>query len=183
MESSRYELRGQLGLSLWSAILLLYSSGCGMSSPKGFLGVKWGDDVRAAASHLGLSCETWEPWEGGSGYEACFDIDHPVDAFGRRAYVRFFRSRDGLEGLSLRFTQCGATRDDLAVAVRQAFSLKEAGAAVYEIFHDGGAVRLDYDNGDDTCELTLAGPRFGKAFANYVLQEGFKNLSHGLRPH
>ena len=154
-----------------------------MNAPVGFLGVKWGDDANSAAARLGMSCDAWESWEGGRGYEACFDIDHPVEAFGRKAFVRLFRNQNRLEGLSLRFMHCGATRDELATAVRQEFELAEADELPYNVFADSAAVHLDYDSGDDSCTLTIAGPRFGQAFAAYLLEQGFKGLAHGLRPH
>src|ERR1043165_155218 len=148
----------------------------------GFLGNKWGDDATEAAARLGLSCAEWTAWEGGRGFEACFDIDHPVTVFGRKAYVRLFRSQNRLEGLSLRFMQCGATRDELTEAVRNEFKLEETEGTLYYVLDDDEVVHLDYDHSDDSCELTIAGPRFGKAFSDYLLEEGFKNLADGLRP-
>ena len=153
-----------------------------MSSLAGFLGIKWGDDANGAAASLGVSCDEWKSWEGGQDYKACFDINHPVEAFGRKAFVRLFRHQNRLEGLSLRFMHCGATRAELAAAVRQEFALAEANGLPYDVFADGAAVHLDYDSGDDTCTLTIAGPRFGKAFAAYQLEQGFKGLALGLRP-
>jgi len=78
---------------------------------------------------------------------------------------------------------CGATRDELAAAVRQEFELEASEDMPYNVFADGAAVHLDYDSGDDTCTLTIAGPHFGKAFADYQLERGIKGLAHGLRPH
>lgn len=149
----------------------------------GFLGVRWGDDATAAAASLGVRCETWIPWEGGGGFEACFDIDHPVSAFGRQAYVRLFRGQNRLEGLSLRFMECGASREELAGAVRQELHLKKAEGTLYNVLQNGEAVRLGFNPTDDSCELTVTGPSFGKAFAAYLLQEGFKNLASGLGGH
>jgi hypothetical protein len=155
-----------------------------VSSISGFLGLKWGDDPHDAARLLGLSCEeSWAPWEGGHGYETCFETVHHVDAFSRKAYVRLFRNQNGLQGLSLRFVQCAATRDPLAAAIRQEFGLEEGEGNPYSIFSDRSVVHLGYDSGDDTCTLTIAGPEFGKAFADYLLRQGFADLSYGLRPH
>jgi hypothetical protein len=154
-----------------------------LSSPAGFLGVNWGDDADSAAARLGLHCAAWAAWEGEHGYEACFDTNHPVAAFGRTAFVRLFRQQQRLEGLSLRFMHCGATRAELAAAVRQEFALPESDELPYHVFADGAAVHLAYDSSDDSCTLTSAGPRFGRAFAAYQLERGFKGLAHGLRPH
>lgn len=153
-----------------------------MNAIEGFLGGRWGDDASIAAAHLGLNCKRWEDWEGRRGYEACFDIDHLVDAFSHKVYVRLFRRQNRLAGLSLRFKQCGATRDELAAAVGKAFDLKVTEGKLYTVFEDGSMVHLDYDSADDTCELTVAGPSFGQAFADYLLEQGFKNLATGLRP-
>jgi hypothetical protein len=153
-----------------------------MSSPSGFLGVHWGDNAQDAAVHLGLRCDSWEPWEGGQSYEACFDVEHPVDVFGRKAFVRLFRKGEGLEGLSLRFMHCDSASQDLIDAVRREFGLRLYESTPYDVFEDGAAVRFDYDKGDDSCRLTIAGPQFGKAFQAYVLEGGFRDLSAGLSP-
>jgi hypothetical protein len=153
-----------------------------MNSPKGFLGLQWGDAPSDAERRLGLTCESWDPWEGGQGYEACFDTDHHVEVFGRQAYVRLFRNQNELQGLSLRFLRCGARRDLLVAAIRQEFSLEKGEGDPYSIFSDGAAVHLGYDSGDDTCTLTIAGPKFGQVFAEYLLQRGFSELSNGIRP-
>ena len=151
--------------------------------PKGFLGFVWGDDAKMAQAKLQLQCERWEPWEGKRGYESCFDIDHLVDAFGHKAYPRLFRSENKLEGLSLRFMQCGAVRNALRNAICKEFATSASNGSPYKIFRDGTAVRFDdIDRGDDSCVLTIAGPAFGPAFGEYQLEDGFKSLSHGLSP-
>lgn len=153
-----------------------------MNSPSGFLGIHWGDNAHNAAVHLGLRCDSWEPWEGGQSYEACFDVEHPVDVFGRKAFVRLFRKGDGLEGLSLRFMHCGSARQDLTDAVCKEFGLRLYEGTLYEVFGDGAALRFDYDKGDDSCRLTVAGAQFGMAFQSFVLKGGFRDLSAGLGP-
>lgn len=151
------------------------------SAPKGYLGLIWGEDAADAARRLGLQCAAWEAWEGGRGYEACFDIDHPHDVFGHKAYVRLFRSEDRIEGLTLRFSRCGAKKKELASKARRAFRLRGPDGMPYTVFKKGEVVHLSHDPGDDTCELTIAGPRFGRAFADYLLEQGFKNLATGFR--
>src|SRR5262249_15795360 len=133
-------------------------------------------------TRLGLSCQEWRVWEGKRGYETCFDIDHPVDAFGRKAYVRLFRSQNLLEGVSLRFMHCGVTRNELAEAVRRTFNLEATDGTLYHVLNNGEVVHLSYDNSDDSCNLTVAGPRFGKAFADYLLETGLRDLAGGLAP-
>jgi hypothetical protein len=150
--------------------------------PQGIMGIQWGAEATEAATRLGLSCQEWKVWEGKRGYETCFDIDHPADAFDRKAYVRLFRSQNRLEGVSLRFMHCGATRNELADAVRRTFNLKATEGTLYHILSNGEVVHLGYDNSDDSCSLTVAGPRFGKAFADYLLETGFRDLADELGP-
>lgn len=150
--------------------------------PTGLLGASWGEDAAAVAVKLGLACERWTLWEGGGGYEACFDTDHPVDVFGGKALARLFRADGRLKGLSLRFLHCGETRDALTDAVGREFHMTTTEGTPYKVYEDGSAVRLDYDSGDDTCRLTITGPEFGKAFANYLLGAGLAGLAGGLGP-
>jgi hypothetical protein len=151
-----------------------------MSAPKGFLGARWGEGADAVVARLGLAPH-WQTWEGGPEYEASFDVDHPAEAFGRSVLVRLFRRGARLEGLSLRFMRCGATQPELATAIREQFGLREAEEPIYKIWWRGSLVHLRYDSGDDTCVLTIAGPAFGKAFAAYLLEQGFNTLAYGLR--
>lgn len=177
-----YELRSRHGLFSSVTLVFAFTLGCRMSGPKGFLGVTWGDDASAASTKLHLTCGNWQPWEGNGAYQACFDIDHPVEAFGLQAYARLFQSQGRVEGLSLRFMHCGVTRDVLTTAIRKEFNLTADPGSLYSVFDDGSAVHFSHDSGDDTCQLTVAGPRFGKAFADYMLQQGFRNLGGGMGP-
>ena len=156
-----------------------------MSSPQGLLGVRWGDSPSVAIAKLGVSCPAtgaWEAWEGGGGVTACFDVDHPVTAFGGSAYVRLFRMDDRIEGMSLRFMGCGVRRDSLREAVRAEFKMPAGDGDPYQVWPDHALVHLRYDGGDDSCTLVLAGPRFGKPYAAFVLARGLGDLSKGLRP-
>jgi hypothetical protein len=44
-------------------------------------------------------------------------------------------------------------------------------------------VHLAAERSDDTCTLTVVGPRFGKAFSKYLLSGGLREMSRGLGPH
>ncbi len=154
----------------------------GEKAPGGLLGIAWGEDAQAAAGKLGLECGRWTPWEGGSEYEACFDTDHPVEAFGSQAMIRLFRKEGRLQGMSLRYRQGGMKRSALTDAVGKEFQMTTTEGNPYKVFDDGSVVRLDYDRGDDTCELTVTGPDFGKVFAGYVLGVGLRGMAAGLRP-
>lgn len=155
-----------------------------MSKPKGALGLSWGEEAASAAARLGLSCEGWEAWEGGGGVESCADYGHDAEAFGARGRVRLFRHGAALEGVELTFRGCGGDWARLRDAVRSAFDLDtESETDVYATWASGEAVRLTRDERDDTCTLTVAGPRFGKAYAAYVLGGGLRGLASGLTPH
>lgn len=152
-----------------------------MSAPGGFLGASWNDDALAVAARLGQTSGAWEPWEGAPGFEALFDIDHPVEAFGTRAYLRLFRSGKRLQGLTLRFIHCEAVERRLLSAIRLEFNLPAEDGPLYTVFDNGSVLHFARDSGDDTCQLTVAGPVFGKAFADYQLQRGFEGFSLGPR--
>ena len=122
--------------------------GCRMSSPKGILGVEWGEEAAAVASRLGVVCGSgWKPWEGHADFEACQDLEHAVTLFGRPAYVRLFRQGAVLEGLALRFEHCDAGRQELAQKTRELFHLDEK-ESVYRVWADGAAVHLAADRRD-----------------------------------
>lgn len=181
MGNSGHDKRKHAGFFLSCVFMAVLGMGGDVKTSEGFLGIKWGDEATAAAKRLGLTCSAWEKWEGNRGYETCFDIDHPVDAFGRQAYARLFRAQNRAEGLSLRFMRCSSTRDALTAAIRQEFHLEASPLPLYSTFPDGSVVHFGYDGGDDTCQLTVAGPRFGKSFAEYLLETGFKNFNLGSR--
>jgi hypothetical protein len=150
--------------------------------PTGLLGVSWGEDAEAAAAKLGLACARWTPWEGGQGFDSCFDIDHPVDVFGHKSLVRLFRRDRLLQALSFRFLHCGGIREALTKSVGIEFQMTTGQDTPYKVFENGTVVRLDYDSGDDTCRLTLTGSEFGKAFAGYLLGSGLGDFAAGFRP-
>jgi hypothetical protein len=148
-----------------------------MTSPQGFLGVRFGDDAVAAAARLGLVCPSWSPWEGDPDVQACFDAQHPIATLGRSALVRLFQVDGRVVGLSLRFRHAGADRDALRAAVRKEWKLAgAAGEDPYHVWEDGSVVHLGYDDSDDTCTLTVAGARMGKPFAAYLLRGGMGGL-------
>jgi hypothetical protein len=164
-------------------IALLLFVGCSWMAPRGILGLVWGEDAIQAAVRLGLHCEHWEPWEGGQGFEACFDTERRVAIFGAEALGRLFRREGRLEGISLRFPGCGSHRDALREAVRREFKLKsDSPGEPYHVWWNHALVHLGYDSTDDTCTLTLAGPRLGKVFEGYLMAQGLGDLSRGLRP-
>ena len=164
-----------------AVVVVMLLAGCRVSPPSGLLGLKWGDDAVAAAARLGIRCEPWDPWEGGSGFEACADRDRPVTAFGAPANARLVRLAGNLDGVQLLFGACAARRKRLRDAVVAAFDLDSHSDDPYQTWDDGSLVRLAHDGRDDTCTLTVAGPRFGKAYQSWLLAQGLGSLG-GARP-
>jgi hypothetical protein len=171
------------GISRVLVLLVLIQEGCRMSSPKGILGVEWGEDAVAAASRLGISCgDGWRPWEDHEGFEACQDLEHALSLFDYPVYVRLFRRNTVLEGVALRFEHCGARKEDLEQKMREAFQIG-ADENLHRVWSDGALVHLASDRSDDTCTLTVAGSRFGKAFSKHLLAGGLREMGRGLGPH
>jgi len=90
-----------LPLAALAAILL---ASCG--GPSGFLGVRWGDDSTLAARKLRIECPAWHEWEGQTGFEECEDLQHPIESFGHKAFVRLYRAGSRIEGVALEFLPC-----------------------------------------------------------------------------
>jgi hypothetical protein len=153
-----------------------------MGRPKGVLGVEWGDTLEEAAARLGVACADKSEWEGGQGFETCRDSEHTVAAFGSQAFVRLIGKGGKLEGVELSFRECGdwgRMRD----TVREEFGLStESETDAYQTFWRGEAVRLIRTNAGEGCLLTVAGPRFGRAYSAFTLAQGFGALGGGTRP-
>jgi hypothetical protein len=150
--------------------------------PDGLLGVHWGDDVQSAAEKIGTQAVQWNPWVGGQGFEAAYDPDHPIEAFGALTRVRLIRKDGKLAAISLRFRDCGSSRPALTKAISHQLHVTSADGNPYQVFADGSVVRLEYDPGDNTCELTVTGPEFGKAYTRQQLGAGLGTLAKGLGP-
>jgi hypothetical protein len=163
------------GLALAAATLV----SCG--GPSGMLGVRWGDDSAGAARKLHVDCATWHQWtDRAPGFEECVDVNHPIDAFGRKAYAHLYRAGDRIEGLALKFLVC---RDDpqLDKTIRDKFSLEDSKLPYYVVYWGDGVVHYERTDIIDDCVLTVAGSRFGKAFQSYQLYLGLANFSAHMR--
>jgi hypothetical protein len=159
---------------------MLLLAGCG---PRGILGTKWGDDADQAARALGVRGDGWTPWEGGGGFEARVDYDRRVELFGREASLRLFRVGAELVGAEARFRECSAGKDALREAIRKEFHVSVTSGDPYEVWLNNSLVHFSYNRGDDTCTLTLAGPKLGARFEAYQLARGLGELATGLHGH
>ena len=154
-----------------------------MGRPKHVLGIPWGSDARQACTRFGLTDEEWEPWEGDGAFVTRIGRPNAVQLFGATAGVRVVAADGRFEGAQLTFDECAAHASELRAAVIAEYELEgTAEDDLYENWATGEVVRLTRNSGDDTCRLTVAGPRFGPAYARYVLQSGFASLVRGLKP-
>jgi hypothetical protein len=154
-----------------------------MRQPKGALGVKWGDDAASAADKLSIVSRQWASWEGGQGFETCIDFDHLVHAFEMEAIARLIRHGSNLEGLQLIFQNCADRWDELFDSVCREFDLSvDSKTDIYVTWGSGEAIHLIHDESFRVCTLTIAGARFGLAYAGYVLGRGFGTLATSLKP-
>lgn len=170
------------------AAILILAGGChvtGHKAPTGFLGLTWGEDASSAARRLGLSCAQWSPWVDPA-FETCIDLDHPRPVLGAEGLVRLVRT-DGklLEGVQVVYRACpNGDQRPLRAGLRTELHVKSPEAPVpYEIWSNHALVHFVADPADDTCTLTVAGPRFGKAFEAALLRGGLGDLGTALRPH
>lgn len=169
-------MRGSVPLSALAAILMASCAG-----PSGLLGVRWGEESAAAARKLRIQCPTWTEWQSQTGFEECEDLQHPVEAFGRRPIVRLYRAGNRIEGISLEFLGCSDSAR-LEETLIETYDQERSSHPLYVAYWDDGVVHFERAlTAQDSCVLTVAGPRFGKQFQAYQLKLGFANLSAGLR--
>jgi hypothetical protein len=159
----------------------------GHNGPTGLLGLKWGDDAAAGASRLGLAIARWDPWIDPA-FETAIDMDHPRAVLGVDGLVRLVRAAGTtLDGVQVIYRACAGDeprRRQLRDGLRRELHVKSPDVDVpYEIWGDHSLVHLVTDPTDGTCTLTVAGPRFGKAFESALLSQGIGNLGRSMSPH
>lgn len=157
------------------------------TAPIGLLGLTWGDDAAEGARRLGLTCDRWDRWSDPA-FETSIDLDHPRAVLGSEGLVRLVRAGGKqLEGVQVTYRGCAgddARNRQLREGLRQELHVKSPDVAVpYEIWGDKSLVHFAADPRDGTCTLTVAGPRFGKAFADALLRAGVRNVGDSLTPH
>jgi hypothetical protein len=155
----------------------------GMGRPKHVLGIPWGRDAGHALAACGLTGDDWQAWESDGAFVTCTSPPDAVQAFGAAASVCLVAADGLVEGGQLSFRDCASRWSALRAAVIAEYGLDgSASANLYEHWATGELVRLTHDRRDDTCRLTIAGPRFGAAYARYLLRTGVAELSGALRP-
>lgn len=178
------------GLVVGAAVAILaFAGGCHVTrqrAPKGFLGLEWGDDVAAGARQLGLAIGRWEPWIDPA-FEIGIDLDHPRAVLGVEGLVRFVRAGGSqLDGVQVVYRACAtndARKQQLREGLGRELHVKSPHVEVpYEIWGDNSLVHFAADPRDDTCTLTVAGPRFGKAFEAALLRGALGNLGGAMGP-
>ena len=154
--------------------------------PTGLLGLKWGDDVADSARRIGLACDRWDPWID-PGFETSIDFDHPRAVLGSEGVVRLVRyGGKQLDGVQVIYRGCAgdeARKRTLREGLGRELAVKSPDVDVpYETWDDSSLVHFVADPKDGTCTLTVAGPRFGKAFAAALLRGGLGNLGAAAAP-
>ncbi|HEX2688730.1 MAG TPA: hypothetical protein VHN14_19040 [Kofleriaceae bacterium] len=158
----------------------------GQKRPTGLLGLTWGDDAAEGARRLGLVYDRWDPWIDPA-FETGIDLGHPRDVLGAQGLVRLVRA-DGkqLEGVQVIYRACAgddARKRQLREGLRRELHVKSPDVDVpYEVWDDDSLVHFITDPRDDTCTLTVAGPRFGNAFKAFLLRGGLGNLGAAVGP-
>jgi hypothetical protein len=170
------------------AWLAIFAGGCLMhKAPTGLLGLKWGDDAADGARRLGLTFDRWDPWIDPA-FETSIDFDHPRPVLGVDGLVRLVRLVDGqeLEGVQVIYRGCAgddAQKQRLHKGLHDELHVKSVNVDVpYEIWRDSSLVHFAADPSDGTCTLTVAGPRFGKAFEAVQLRGGLGNVGGSVGP-
>jgi hypothetical protein len=185
----RERWRATLGGVAVCVAIIAFAGGCHMTGPKaptGLLGLKWGDDATAGARQLGLTIARWEPWIDPV-FETGIDLDHPRAVLGAAGLVRLVRAGGKqLEGIQVIYRTCASDdtrKRQLRDGLRRELHVKSPDVDVpYEIWGDNSLVHFVADPRDDTCTLTVAGPRFGKAFEAALLRGGLGNLGGAIGP-
>jgi hypothetical protein len=172
---------------------LALTEGCHMTAqtaqmpPKGLLGLTWGDNAAEGGRKLGLTLDRWEPWIDPA-FETAIDLDHPRAVLGAEGLVRLVRAGGKpLEGVQVIYRGCAsdaARQRALRDGLRRELHVQSPDVDVpYQIWEDKSLVHLATDPRDDTCTLTVAGPRFGKAFEAVLLRGGLGSLGSAVAPH
>jgi hypothetical protein len=175
-----------------ACVAIALAGGCSMTAhhaskaPTGLLGFTWGDDAAEAGRAAGLALSRWDPWIDPA-FEAAIDLDTPRQVLGVEGLIRLVRiGAKQLDGVQVSYRACArddARRRTLRDGLRRELHVKSPDVEVpYEIWSDGSLVHLASDPADDTCTLTVAGPRFGKAFAAALLRGGAANLGGSIGP-
>jgi hypothetical protein len=171
------------------AAVLALAGGChvtGHKGPTGLLGLHWGDDAADGARRIGLQCDRWDPWIDPQ-FETSIDFEHPRAVLGAEGLVRLVRvAGHELEGVQVIYRACAGDetrKQALRAALHSELHVKSTDVDVpYEIWHDNSLVHFIADPSDGTCTLTVAGPRFGKAFEAALLRGGLGNLGASVPP-
>lgn len=171
------------------AAMLAFAGGCYMSAhkaPTGLLGLTWGENAAEGARRVGLVCDRWDPWIDPA-FETSIDFDHPRSVLGSEGLVRLVRG-DGkqLDGVQVIYRGCAgddARKQRLRAALHSELHVASTSTEVpYQIWNDKSLVHFAADASDGTCTLTVAGPRFGKAFEAALLRGGLGNVGAATGP-
>ena len=154
--------------------------------PTGLLGLTWGDDATDCARRLGLTIQRWDPWIDPA-FDTGIDLDHPRAVLGSEGVVRLVRvGGKQLDGVQVIYRGCAsddARKRQLRAGLGRELHLKAPDVDVpYEVWDDNSLVHFVADTRDGTCTLTVAGPRFGKSFANELLRGGLGKLGGAAGP-
>lgn len=154
-----------------------------MNAPKQVLGIAWGSNADEVSASFGLTNAAWESWGGDGAFVTRTGPQGAAQLFGASAGLRLFAADGRFEGAQFSFSACAERWPALRAAVIAEFALEDsADDDLYVHWQTGEVVRLANDRNDDTCQLTVAGRRFGSAYARYVLRSGFAGLTRGLGP-
>ena len=154
-----------------------------MIKPDGAIGLYWGEFVSNIFAKTHLQCEEWFAWEGGHGFETCLVLDHTVLAFGSDAYVLFIKLENSLEGIQFLFKDPIEDTEKLREAILKKFDLPlSTEENLYFKWGSGEVIRFSSEKGGRSCQLMVAGPRFGKVYTAFIASKGLRNFSSGLHP-
>ena len=189
MATSASRRRQAIAGAVLCAALAALAGGChvtGHKAPTGLLGLHWGDDAADGGRGLGLACNRWDPWIDPA-FETSLDFDHPVAVLGAEGLARLVRSGGReLDGVQVIYRACAGDeprKQALRAARHSELHVKATDVDVpYEIWHDNSLVHFIADPSDGTCTLTVAGPRFGKAFEAALLRGGLGNVGAAVPP-
>jgi hypothetical protein len=167
---------------------IVLAGGCHMSAqkgPTGLLGLTWGEDAADGAKKIGLVCDHWDAWIDPA-FETSLDTAHPRAVLGTEGVVRLVRTGRQLDGVQVVYRGCArdaARKQQLREGLRRELNVKSPDVEVpYQVWDDQSLVHLATDPRDDTCTLTVAGPRFGKAFQEALMHGGLSNLGGATGP-
>ena len=173
-------MKNKLSFLFYFVCAIILLSSCS-SVPSGYLDVDWGENISEAENKINCHPKNWSEWF----TDKRFMVGNcdTTEAFGKKATLKLVKENEKFVGALIHFTDYDV--EGIRKKIIDYYNLDagdESDIYIISSSFSGKAERLiRFD--DKTCDLVLAGNDFAEYYKSYQLQQGFQNLSNGLRAH